>query len=190
MKTIKNIVLTSALSLVFVGCAGDRYHRSTGAYIDDKATTAKVKTDLLADPMVKGTEVKVEVYQGKVQLAGFCDTMQQKERAGEVARRVNGVQWVKNDLVVKNQMPGIPYGQPVTRTTTRTTVTTTSSVNEPAGANMQGSSGPGVGAGAHVGPVGAGVNAGGGTGVGAGAHVGPVGAGVNVGGSGASGNNP
>ena len=64
------------------------------------------------------------------------------------------------------------------------TATTTyrSSVNEPAGANTQGSTGSGVGAGAHVGPVGAGVNAGGGTGVVAGVHVGPVGAGANVGG--------
>jgi len=179
MKTIKNIVLASVLSAMFVGCAGDRYHRSTGMYIDDKALTAKVKTDLFSDPDVKGSEVKIEVYGGKVQLAGFCDTQHQKDRAGEIARRVNGVQWVKNDLIVKNQMP---QGMPATAYR--------SSVNEPAGAsnqgnqNMQGSTGRGIGVGAHVGPVGAGVNAGGGSGVGAGAHVGPVGAGANVGGSG------
>lgn len=176
---------------MFVGCAGDRYHRSTGVYIDDKATTAKVKTDLLADPVVKGTEVKVEVFGGKVQLAGFCDTQQQKERAGEIARRINGVQWVKNDLIVKSQMP---QNYPATAANTGTSYRTTTTVNEPAGTsnqsyqNQQGSTGSGLGAGAHVGPVGAGVNAGGGSGVGAGAHVGPVGAGANVGGSGASGN--
>jgi len=170
---------------MFVGCAGDRYHRSTGMYIDDKALTAKVKTDLFSDPDVKGSEVKIEVYGGKVQLAGFVDTQQQKERAGDIARRVNGVQWVKNDLIVKNQMP---QGYPATA------YSTSGSVNEPAGAsnqgnqNMQGSTGRGIGVGAHVGPVGAGANVGGGSGVGAGAHVGPVGAGANVGGSGASGN--
>jgi len=175
MKTIKNIVLASALSAMFVGCAGDRYHRSTGMYIDDKSTTAKVKTDLFADPVVKGSEVKVEVYGGKVQLAGFVDTQQQKDRAGDVARRVSGVQWVKNDLIVKNQMP---QGYPARATTYQ------SSVNEPAGAaNTQGSTGRGIGAGAHVGPIGAGANVGGGSGVGAGAHVGPVGAGAQVGGS-------
>jgi hyperosmotically inducible periplasmic protein len=170
MKTIKNIVLAAALSAIFVGCAGDRYHRSTGVYIDDKATTAKVKTDLLADPVVKGSEVKVEVYGGKVQLAGFVDTQQQKDRAADIARRVNGVQWVKNDLIVKNQAP---QNYPP-NTSYR------SSINEPAGANMQGSTGRGIGAGAHVGPVGAGANVGGGSGVGAGAHVGPVGAGANA----------
>jgi len=166
---------------MFVGCAGDRYHRSTGVYIDDKATTAKVKTELLADPIVKGTEVKIEVFGGKVQLAGFVDTQQQKDRAGEITRHVDGVQWVKNDLIVKTQVPQ-SYPATATSTTYRS-----GTVNEPAGSNIQGSSGRGIGAGAHVGPVGAGVNAGGGTGVGGGAHVGPVGAGVNVGGSG---NNP
>ncbi|MGZ5567361.1 MAG: BON domain-containing protein [Limisphaerales bacterium] len=175
MKTIKNIVLASALSLVFVGCAGDRYHRSTGTYIDDSTLHAKVKTDLLTEPGVSGHAVKVEVYQGRVQLAGFVDTQQQKECAGNVARRVNGVQWVKNDLVVKNQVPQSPCVPTVS--------TSSTSIYEPAGANQQGSSGSGVGAGAHVGPVGAGVNVGGGEGVGAGAHVGPVGAGAHVGGT-------
>jgi len=161
---------------MFVGCAGNRYHRSTGMYLDDKSTTAKVKTDLFSDPVVKGSEVKVEVYGGKVQLAGFCDTQQQKDRAGDIARRVSGVQWVKNDLIVKNQMP-----QNMPATTGYST--SRSSVNEPAGANTQGSTGSGIGAGAHVGPIGAGAHVGGGSGVGAGAHVGPVGAGANVGGS-------
>lgn len=105
MKTIRNIVLASALSAMFVGCAGDRYHRSTGSYIDDKSTAAKVKTDLYADPMVKGTQVRVQVYAGKVQLAGFVDTQQQKDRAADIARRIQGVQWVKNDLIVKTQLP-------------------------------------------------------------------------------------
>jgi hypothetical protein len=131
MKAIKNIVLTSALLLVFAGCAGDRYHRSTGAYFDDKGTSAKIKADLYSDPMVSGTDVRVRVYQGKVQLAGFVDCQQEKDRAGEIARRINGVQWVKNDLIIKSQMPGGIQYAPTVRTYK-------SSVNEPAGGNIQG----------------------------------------------------
>jgi hypothetical protein len=150
MKTIKHIVLASALSMMFVGCAGDRYHRSTGAYIDDKSTTAKVKADLLSDPIVKGSQVKVQTYGGKVQLAGFVDSQQQKNRAGEIARRVNGVQWVKNDLIVKAQAP---MGAPATASGYRT-------FNEPAGAGVNagvnaGSTGAGVSAGANAGGAGA-----------------------------------
>lgn len=134
MKTIKNIVLAAALSVVFVGCAGDRYHRSTGAYIDDKATTAKVKADMFSDPCVRGSEVKVKTYHSKVQLSGFVDTQMQKDRAGEVARRVNGVQWVKNDLIVKTQLPQNP-GAP---TSPAPAGYYRGSVNEPAGASVQG----------------------------------------------------
>lgn len=108
-KSMKKII--SGLSVVVclgvgvavfnTGCAGDRYHRSTGTYIDDKTISAKVKADLIGDPDVKGMAVKVDVNNGKVQLSGFVDSAAQKTRAGEIARNVNGVQWVKNDLIVK-----------------------------------------------------------------------------------------
>jgi len=135
MKTIKNILLTSAIAIAFVGCAGDRYHRSTGAYLDDKATTTKVKADLFSDPVVRGSEVKVKTYQGKVQLSGFVDNQQQKDRAGEIARRINGVQWVKNDLIVKTQLPQNP-GAP---TSPAPGASYNGSFNEPAGASVRGS---------------------------------------------------
>jgi len=131
MKTIRNILLASTLSLVIAGCAGDRYHRSTGAYIDDKSTTAKVKADLLSDPVVKGSEVKVHAFQGKVQLSGFVDTQQQKDRAAEIARRINGVQWVKNDLIVKTQLPRNP-GAP-----TSPAPTGGAYIQEPAGSGVR-----------------------------------------------------
>jgi hypothetical protein len=136
MKTIKNIVIISALSALFVGCAGDRYHRSTGAYFDDKATTAKVKADLFSDPNVRGSEVKVKTYQGKVQLSGFVDTQLQKDRAAEIARRINGVQWVKNDLIVKTQLPQNP-GAPTSPAPAGGYYR--GSINEPAGASVHGS---------------------------------------------------
>lgn len=172
MKTIRNILLASVLTALFAGCAGDRYHRSTGVYIDDKAINAKVKTDLFADPCVKGSEVKVEVFAGKVQLAGFVDTQQQKDRAGEIARRIGGVQWVKNDLIVKTALPS-GY---VISSSSRGAVYESSGAQAPANNR-------GVNAGVNVGPIGAGANVGGGQGVGAGAHVGSVGAGANVGGN-------
>lgn len=173
MKTIKNILLASLVTALFAGCAGNRYHRSTGVYIDDTATAAKVKADLFADPCVKGHDVKVLVFAGKVQLAGFVDAQQEKDRAAEIARRIGGVQWVKNDLIVKSALPqGYVISCPPS----------SSVVNESAGAQAPARTG-GINAGVNVGPIGAGANVGGGQGVGAGARVGPVGAGANVGGS-------
>jgi hyperosmotically inducible protein len=102
--------LPLSLYVAATGCAGDRYHRSTGAYLDDKSTSAKVKTELLADRQVKGTQVDVKTYQGKVQLSGFADTDAQKERAAEIARNIKGVEWVKNDIIVRTAVPGTAAG--------------------------------------------------------------------------------
>ena len=106
MKQIINgliviVCLGIGIAAFNTGCAGDRYHRSTGTYIDDTAIGAKVKVELLGDPDVKGTAIHVEVHNGNVQLSGFVDSAAQKTRAGEIAHHVNGVQSVRNDLVVK-----------------------------------------------------------------------------------------
>lgn len=95
------VCLGLGVAVLNTGCAGNREHRSTGTYIDDKSVEARVKSDLLADPDVKGLAVNVEVNNGRVQLSGFVDSLAQKNRAAELARNVKGVQYVKNDLVVK-----------------------------------------------------------------------------------------
>jgi osmotically-inducible protein OsmY len=91
----------SVVAVATTGCAGDRSSRSTGTYIDDKAVSTKVKTQLLTDSDVKGTEVRVRTYDGEVQLSGFVDSAAQKDRAVAIARAVPGVRAVKDDLIVK-----------------------------------------------------------------------------------------
>jgi hyperosmotically inducible periplasmic protein len=86
---------------VMLGCAGDRTTRSTGQTIDDGTVATKVKSALIADPEVKGTQVQVEVYKGVVQLSGFVDRPADAQRAVTVARNVAGVKEVRNNLIVK-----------------------------------------------------------------------------------------
>src|ERR1041385_8144997 len=96
------------LALTTAGCAGTRYHRSTGAYLDDKAITTRVKTALFRDPLVSGFDVHVNTFRGDVQLSGFVDSQEQRDRAATVARQVEGVQAVTNNLEVKNTAVGAP----------------------------------------------------------------------------------
>ncbi|MDB6130925.1 MAG: transporter [Verrucomicrobiales bacterium] len=108
MKTLLNIVkplVCGVLLVSMVGCAGNRYSRSTGEYVDDKTVTAKIKAELIRDPEVKAMDVKVHSFKDHVQLTGFVDTQMQKDRAAEIAKGVQGVEWVKNDLVVKSAIP-------------------------------------------------------------------------------------
>jgi hyperosmotically inducible periplasmic protein len=75
--------------------------RSAGEVVDDAAITAKVKTDLIADPTTKAHQINVDTNSGIVELGGFVDSQAAKDRAGEIARSVKGVKDVKNDLQLK-----------------------------------------------------------------------------------------
>ena len=94
-------LLSSILILLLVACAPTATREGTGEYIDDSMITGKVKAALAADPEVKATEVNVETFKGKVQLSGFVSSRDAAQRAVEVARKVNGVKSVKNDMVIK-----------------------------------------------------------------------------------------
>jgi hyperosmotically inducible protein len=66
----------------------------------DSWITSKTKIALFADDRVKGREVSVETKQGEVHLRGKVDTPEAKAAAGEVAKGIEGVKNVKNDLQV------------------------------------------------------------------------------------------
>jgi hyperosmotically inducible protein len=83
------------------GCASTPQHESTGQYIDDAAISTKVKAKLLNDSLTEGLKVDVNTNRGTVQLSGFVDNEQQRERADELAKNVPGVRLVRNDLIVK-----------------------------------------------------------------------------------------
>jgi osmotically-inducible protein OsmY len=84
-----------------VACASTSKQEGTGEYIDDSVITTKVKSMLAADDFLKSFEIGVETYKGIVQLSGFVDSQKAVDKAGEVARGVNGVKSVKNNLNVK-----------------------------------------------------------------------------------------
>lgn len=113
------------------GCAGDQNHRSTQAYVDDKEITARIKTDLVEAKDIKSDEIKVRTNYGRVQLSGFVDSVDQKQRAGEIASHVQGVQWVMNDLIVKDAASG---GAAYNRSAPVYTNNVNPQVQEPAGA--------------------------------------------------------
>jgi len=89
----------AALSLA--GCAGDHYNRSTGEYIDDKGLNMRVKSALNDNPEYKFGDVKVTSFKGTVQLNGFVTAADQKRKAGEIAKGVQGVKDVENNITVK-----------------------------------------------------------------------------------------
>lgn len=91
-----------ALSLLTaVGCASTAKQESTGEYFDDTALTGKVKAAIFNDPDLKSAEINVETFKGVVQLSGFVSSQAAITKAVSVARSVEGVSSVKNDMRVK-----------------------------------------------------------------------------------------
>jgi osmotically-inducible protein OsmY len=89
--------------IFFMGCAGNRYERSTGQYIDDKSLTIRVHDALADSAEYKFSDVNVRVFRSTVQLSGFVNSSEQKTRAGEIARNVQGVGEVQNNITVKER---------------------------------------------------------------------------------------
>jgi osmotically-inducible protein OsmY len=100
-KNILKFAVCIALIVALAGCASTRTKESTGEYVDDSAITAKVKADLVADPVTKARQIGVETFKGVVQLSGFVDNVQEKEKASQIAGKVKGVRGVRNDIAVK-----------------------------------------------------------------------------------------
>lgn len=73
---------------------------NAGQAIDDATVTTKVKAALLADETVKGLNINVDTKDGVVTLKGNTDTAQ-KTRAEEIAKTVEGVKSVENQLTAK-----------------------------------------------------------------------------------------
>lgn len=74
---------------------------TVGSAVDDSVITTKVKSALLGDPDVRSFDISVVTRKGTVQLSGFVDSQTQIDHAVAVARKVDGVTEVGNELTIK-----------------------------------------------------------------------------------------
>lgn len=100
VRRIGKIAVLVLLPVFAVGaCAGAG--TTTGRYIDDSVITAKVKSELLRDPVTEGLKINVTTIDGVVYLTGLVDSEKEKQRAGQLAKQVAGAKLVKNELTAK-----------------------------------------------------------------------------------------
>ncbi|MDT8441175.1 MAG: BON domain-containing protein [Desulfuromonadales bacterium] len=101
LQRILQLMVCLVVLAAFVGCATTATQSGPGEYIDDTVITTKVKSEIFAEPELKSLQINVETFKGVVQLSGFVDSVQSVKKAEDVARSVNGVVSVKNDLIVR-----------------------------------------------------------------------------------------
>jgi len=68
--------------------------------INDSWLTAKTKIALFADPRVKGSEISIATTQGTMVIRGKVDSDAAKQAAEGIAKGIEGVKTVQNDLQV------------------------------------------------------------------------------------------
>jgi len=68
--------------------------------VTDDVIWDQVSIKLTGDAIAKGGAFKVEVHQGVVTLTGPAESEQQKDRAGQLAKKVKGVKQVINNIAV------------------------------------------------------------------------------------------
>ncbi len=96
-------LIASATLLSVAACSSTRTQRAPGEQVDDAALLTSVKSALVANPVTEAGEINVDVNRGTVKLSGFVDSQQEKSKAGDVARNVDGVKTVQNDIAVKTE---------------------------------------------------------------------------------------
>jgi hyperosmotically inducible periplasmic protein len=98
-------ILVVALMMVFglAGCANmgaGGPQRTAGQAIDDVTIGTKLKAALAADPELSALKINVDTTQGAVRLRGEVKNIALRRKAEDLARRIEGVKSVDNQLVI------------------------------------------------------------------------------------------
>jgi osmotically-inducible protein OsmY len=101
LRTTLAVIISAVALLTSAGCAVTRGQETVGAYVDDATITTQIKSRMLDSPAVAGTSISVETLNGTVMLSGFAKSSAEKATAERIARDVNGVKMVKNEIVIR-----------------------------------------------------------------------------------------
>jgi len=74
---------------------------TVGNAVDASIITSKVKAALLGDPNIKSFDIAVVTRKDEVLLSGYVDNRVQMDRAVEIARSIEGVRLVSNEMSIK-----------------------------------------------------------------------------------------
>jgi len=96
-KSLITAALIGSAAIAFGGCT-HLTDKPASAVVSDAEITTKVKAKFVEDPVVKAMNIKVDTYQGVVQLSGFANSQTEADKAAQIARGTSGVKSVKNDI--------------------------------------------------------------------------------------------
>lgn len=99
LNSLRGMAVVAA-AVVLSACAATSSQRTAGETVDDSVVLARVKAALIENDTTKARQINVDVYRGVVQLNGFVDSDAEKSTAARVAKNVEGVRDVRNNLEI------------------------------------------------------------------------------------------
>ena len=101
LRLFFTVLLLSFSLFGLAACSVTSGQKSPGEFVDDSLITTQVKAAFVRDSEIRAFEINVETYKGVVQLSGFVSSSNSANRAVQLARQVNGVKAVRNDMQVR-----------------------------------------------------------------------------------------
>src|SRR5512141_2520091 len=96
-------LLIGALTMPVMGlAAGDKDQDRTAPqqWVKDSVITTKIKADMVKDPAVSATSIKVDTdANGVVQLSGTAKSQAEIDKAVQIAQATKGVSTVQNKIM-------------------------------------------------------------------------------------------
>ncbi|CAQ82583.1 MULTISPECIES: BON domain-containing protein [Photorhabdus] len=75
--------------------------KSVDGYVGDSATTAKIKSELLAERGISSNDISVKTEKGVVYISGFVKSEEQSRKILAVIAKMKGVKSIQNGLTIK-----------------------------------------------------------------------------------------
>jgi hyperosmotically inducible protein len=126
--SLNRLASVAAVAALFALPLAGHAQQSPGTLINDSAITAKIKAAQAADSTVRATSINVETDNaGAVTLSGSARSQAEIDRAVELAKGVQGVTRVTNNMTLAGGTAGTMGTAPSSSTTTGSTTTPSNS---------------------------------------------------------------
>lgn len=93
--------ITLVMLLNLVGCHTTPSDNIANYFRTDNTITTDIEAAFYTNPQLQAIPIQVQTQEGVVQLSGYVKTIRQSDVAEDVARKVEGVKSVQNNLIVR-----------------------------------------------------------------------------------------
>ena len=92
------VFLLSVQLVFFAGCIATPKQAGTNEQFNDIVITTKVHEAILDEPSLRAFDINVRTSKGVVELSGLVSSRDDMNKTISIARSVNGIKFIKNDM--------------------------------------------------------------------------------------------